>query len=277
MGKLCHLVHYLALCTGMLATKNAICNARDLEAQRRAWNALPLVRFLKAGPALLVRAFVAVASLVFLNKLVLWYGGGVPAKQFGLIQADRVHISDYIARTFDGVAQHSHLRKDNYFYYNCLMGRFLRDNCPAYLRPDAVKMLRDGATKRLHVVTGTFLDALRSDRFSKVILMDHVDWLDEASARELARALAAHVLPGGKVIWRSASNAPPYAPWIAEAGFDVRRVQVAADGYMDRVNMCARAPPPAAHVRWPAAWLCGACAHAASRLRTPAAVAHVAV
>lgn len=28
----------------------------------------------------------------------------------------------YAARTFDGVAQHSHLRSDNYFYFNCMMG-----------------------------------------------------------------------------------------------------------------------------------------------------------
>ena len=52
---------------------------------------------------------------------------------------DKVHIGSYIARTFDGVAQHSHVRKDNYFYYNCLMGRFTRDNCPTYLQPDNFK------------------------------------------------------------------------------------------------------------------------------------------
>lgn len=35
---------------------------------------------------------------------------------------DGVHMSAYAARTFDGVAQHSHLRRHNYFYYNCLTG-----------------------------------------------------------------------------------------------------------------------------------------------------------
>lgn len=29
-----------------------------------------------------------------------------------------------MARTLDGVAQNSHLRSDNYFYYNCLTGRY---------------------------------------------------------------------------------------------------------------------------------------------------------
>lgn len=45
------------------------------------------------------------------------------------------------------------------------------------------------------------------------------------------------VLTGGKVIWRSASNSPPYAKHIAAHGFDVTRLQVATEGFMDRVNM----------------------------------------
>jgi betaine lipid synthase len=45
------------------------------------------------------------------------------------------------------------------------------------------------------------------------------------------------VRPGGIVIWRSASLRPPYAQLIAAAGFDVKCLQRASDGYMDRVNM----------------------------------------
>lgn len=42
------------------------------------------------------------------------------------------------------------------------------------------------------------------------------------------------------MIWRSASLNPPYAKHIAAAGFDVRCLQRASDGYMDRVNMYSR-------------------------------------
>jgi betaine lipid synthase len=101
----------------------------------------------------------------------------------------------------------------------------------------SVQALKAGGTKRLDVRTGTFLDALRSERYTKVVLMDHVDWLEAPCQHELAATLRERVAPGGKVIWRSASNAPPYAGVIAEHGFDVRRLQVATDGYMDRVNM----------------------------------------
>lgn len=47
------------------------------------------------------------------------------------------------------------------------------------------------------------------------------------------------VAPGGRVIWRSAAYVPPYAAFIADAGFEVRCIQRADQGFMDRVNMYA--------------------------------------
>jgi hypothetical protein len=70
------------------------------------------------------------------------FGGGVPGKQYDLIKEDGQPVDAYIARTFDGVAEHSHLRTSNYFYYNCLMGHFLKDNCPAYLTEDGFRRLK---------------------------------------------------------------------------------------------------------------------------------------
>lgn len=67
--------------------------------------------------------------------------------------------------------------------------------------------------------------------------MDHVDWLDMPQAKVVADTLGRQVSPGGIVIWRSASLRPPYAKLIEQAGFEVRRVQSADEGYMDRVNM----------------------------------------
>lgn len=45
---------------------------------------------------------------------------------------------------------------------------------------------------------------------------------------------AIQVAPGGRVIWRSAAFVPPYARWIEEAGFDVRCIQRADQGFMVR-------------------------------------------
>lgn len=89
-------------------------------------------------------------------------------KQYALIKADGIPIENYIARTMDGVAENSHVRKQNYFYYNCLTGKFLRDNCPTYLREAAFQQLKAGGVDRLTVATNFFMDELKARTYTKV-------------------------------------------------------------------------------------------------------------
>ena len=95
------------------------------------------------------------------------FGAGVPCKQYRLIHKDGLRISSYVARTFDGVARNSHLRRDNYFYYNCLTGRFAPDNCPSFLIKENFTALKSGLIDNLTIVTGTFMDALTSRTYTK--------------------------------------------------------------------------------------------------------------
>jgi hypothetical protein len=60
------------------------------------------VRFIKHGPRFLVWLFVKIVRYVMFNRVVLWFGGGVPGKQYELIKKDGVPIENYIARTIDG-------------------------------------------------------------------------------------------------------------------------------------------------------------------------------
>lgn len=92
----------------------------------------------------------------------------MPCKQYKLIHKDGLRISTYVARTFDGAARSSHLRKDNYFYYNCCTARFARDNCPSYLVKENFTALKNGLIDNLSIVTGTFMDALTSRTYTKV-------------------------------------------------------------------------------------------------------------
>ena len=92
----------------------------------------------------------------------------MPCKQYQLIHRDGLRISTYVARTFDGIARTSHLRKDNYFYYNCLTGRFAHDNCPSYLVKENFAALKAGLVNNLEIITGTFMDALKSRTYTKV-------------------------------------------------------------------------------------------------------------
>ena len=102
------------------------------------------------------------------------FGGGVPCKQYRLIHRDGLRISDYIARTFDNAAQHSHLRSDNYFYYNCCTGRFLKDCCPSYLTRDGFNRLKAGRLEALHIVSAYFKEQLQARMYSKVSVV-HAD------------------------------------------------------------------------------------------------------
>lgn len=215
--------------------------APSLEAQIKAWERGWPVAFAKRAPAWLVSAASAVVASLVLNRITLWLGGGIPVNQWRMIEGDGVRLSTYIARTLDGVAHHCHVKADNPYYHVSLMGRFDAAAPVDWLKRESVAALRkEGVLDRLSVVTQPFLDALTSrGPYSIVVLMDHVDWCDEAYARKLAAALAANVRRGGRVIWRSAAYEPFYASIIAAAGFDVACVSRADGGYMDRVNSYA--------------------------------------
>lgn len=43
-----------------------------------------------------------VLALLLFNRVVLWFGGGVPGKQYALIRRDGIPIEQYLARTVDG-------------------------------------------------------------------------------------------------------------------------------------------------------------------------------
>ncbi|CAL5226880.1 g9753 [Coccomyxa viridis] len=237
MGKVVYYVQVFAKLLGLGGALEKIANAPTLAQQRAAWDDVYIVKFCLQSPVWLVDFITRFFAILCFNRFVMWFGAGVPCKQYRLIHKDGLRISSYVARTFDGVARNSHLRKDNYFYYNCLTGRFAQDNCPSYLIKENFTALKSGLINNLSIVTGTFMEALTSRTYTKVILMDHVDWQDNAQAKVLAAALAKHVAPGGRVIWRSAALGPPYASIIRDAGFDVRCLQRADEGYMDRVNM----------------------------------------
>jgi len=239
MGKVCWMVQYIIYLTSMQEKCDAILQADTLEVQRQVWDGLWFVRFFRSGHQFLISMFIRVSHFLVFNRFVLWFGGGVPSKQYQLIIKDGYTIPTYLTRTIDGVARYSHLKSENYFYFNCLKGFYLKDNCPAYLKQDNFDKLKAGLVDHLHILNGKFNDELAARQYSKVILMDHVDWLDEDAALKVIQLLSAQVLQGGRVIFRSASLCPPYVKMLKENNFRVTCVKRADQGgyFMDRVNM----------------------------------------
>ena len=207
---------------------------RDIDALLRCSSTTEQVQVWERG---LRRKLSALMRLLD-NRLCLWFLNGVPAAQAKLLEEEG-GARRYVERVFDQVIASSLIGRDNYFYRVCLTGRYTKACCPRYLQErHFLRLKRERLLDRLELRTDTLQRALASGTFTKAVLMDHMDWLDEPAVRTLAATLGRHVAPGGTIIWRSASRQPWYAPHIEQGGFAVRRVASGAE-YMDRVNMYA--------------------------------------
>ncbi|GBG63137.1 hypothetical protein CBR_g36906 [Chara braunii] len=233
MGRLIRAVRFLAKVTRQEKWIDNIVNAPTLSKQADVWSATVGRWLRQAGIG--ARIF----SFFFTNRLVLWFCAGVCKGQLNLIRKED-NIYSYIVRSLNYVATESHLRDSNYFYRCCLTGRFARHCCPRFLEEPCFNKLKVELASQecLLIRTGSFVSELKKRLYSKVILMDHVDWLEQHDIEELANALQKHVKVGGRIIWRSASRKPHYSQAFEKAGFKVIRIR-SSETYMDRVSMYA--------------------------------------
>lgn len=241
MGKVSKILAFLISKFGLSQQYNDVMNSTSLEEQREKWaafkNTLNVSANFNKGIAVFVEWIVD--TLAF-NKAVVWLAGGVPRKQYELIANDGVKMTQYFFRTLDGVFNNSYI-KDNYFYFNILCGKYDTHTRPHYLDEKSYEAFHDSdLLDSLVISNDLFIHALRERKYDKVILMDHVDWLDEETAKNLAFTTFTQTNPGAKIIFRSAALRPFYVSFFEEAGFNVRCVtRIDNSGYMDRVNMYA--------------------------------------
>ncbi len=78
---------------------------------------------------------------------------------------------------------------DNYFWRVYMTGRYTRDCCPEYLKPDNFQRLRDGLADRIQTHTDSVEGFLAKDPrpISRFVLLDHMDWLSTRRLPLLAR------------------------------------------------------------------------------------------
>ena len=238
MGKVSLLVQHLCKLIGVDGYLNRLVHAHNLKDQERVWK--------RVNNALTSKTYIVnyivqkMFGIVFLNKFMIWFGGGVPKKQAELIKKDNCSIGNYFYRCIDGVMKHSHIAKDNYFYYNILTGKYSKDCCPAYLKEESFVLLKNGLIDNLVISTDYFMSELHKRKYDKVILMDHADWQDENATRELSKALYEQMIEGGKIILRSAGLRPHYVNQLEDYGFVVKCIsRIDEQPFMDRVNMYA--------------------------------------
>ena len=198
--------------------------------QYQRWCNIPVVKIYKNNRSLFKRVIESIIS----NKYFSWYGLGVPANQLNMLEGS---VFDYIYKTLDPIMQKT-LLVNNYFYYNIFTGKFSKTCCPDYLKEENYEWIKE-RLHRIKLVNSTFLAELHNGSYSKVILMDHMDWMDEKYARTMKEALTKH---NARIQWRSAAKEPFYKSIIME-GHDFEEVVHIVRGepanIIDQVNMYA--------------------------------------
>ncbi|KAJ7518535.1 hypothetical protein O6H91_21G073200 [Diphasiastrum complanatum] len=232
MGRIVTALYYLAKLFRLGQWVQSLVNAPTVEKQKELWFETMGQFFVKDN------IWAQLFSVLFMNRLVLWYCAGVCKGQLRHINKEG-DIYNYVINFMLSTVSYSPLDR-NYFFRCILTGRFAPNCCPRFLEKDNYDKLKGTLANKecLLIRTTTFVDELKKRVYSKVILMDHVDWLDQEDIDILCQALKDHVEPGGIVIWRSASRNPSYSKCIQDAGFKVVRIST-NEKYMDRVNMYA--------------------------------------
>lgn len=121
--------------------------------------------------------------------------------------------ADYIRECFETVVTRLPFQ-DNYFWRLYILGYYDPDCCPEYLRKANFGELRS-RIHRLHVRTISLTDYLRGSdrRFSRFVLLDHMDWMRGPLRAALAdewTAILEKTEPHSRAIYRSAGCSTPW-------------------------------------------------------------------
>ncbi|KAG5959116.1 hypothetical protein E4U57_000948 [Claviceps arundinis] len=247
-------MRWVARLFGLRGTINRLLEARTLNEQREVWRH-------KVRPALLSKL---VSNLVVAQESFLWSALGVPKNQLSMIEKDhaesdlvkgdkpaakntRSHaIWHYMVNTLDPVAEHTHLAKDNPYYYVCLAGKFSRKCHPHYLTPDVhAKLSKPGALDGLRIHTDELEEVIARitpGTLTVAVVMDSMDWFDPGSSAAAAQItkLNRALKMGGRVMLRTSALTPWYIKIFEAHGFTAKRHGGRIDGAcIDRVNMYA--------------------------------------
>ena len=98
---------------------------------------------------------------------------------------------------------------DNYFWRVYMTGRYTRECCPEYLKPENFQKLREGLADRVQTHTDSVEGFLTKDErpISRFVLLDHMDWLSTRRLPLLAQEwqwIIRRAAPGTRILWRSA-------------------------------------------------------------------------
>jgi S-adenosylmethionine-diacylglycerol 3-amino-3-carboxypropyl transferase len=140
---------------------------------------------------------------------------GVPYPQRRLVQAQHAEgVAGFIRESIEYVIRELPLR-DNYFWRVYVHGHYARHCCPEYLKPTNFAALKAGLIDCVNLNTCAVTDFLHltRERLTKLVLLDHMDWMSSYHPEALVEewnAILARAADGARVIFRSAHRDPAY-------------------------------------------------------------------
>lgn len=116
----------------------------------------------------------------------------------------------------------------NYFWSVYVRGRYTAECCPEYLKPENFAALKGGLVDRIRLHTCTVTEFLQdsTERISKFVLLDHMDWMSCYFPNALSEEwlwILRRATPDARIIFRSAHAAPTYLERL-ELGAERRRL-----------------------------------------------------
>ncbi|HZE99895.1 MAG TPA: BtaA family protein [Planctomycetota bacterium] len=126
--------------------------------------------------------------------------------------------ADYIRECFETVITRLPFQ-DNYFWRVYIRGHYTPECCPEYLKRKNFEKLR-GLLPRLRINTMSLTDYMQQSdtRFTRFVLLDHMDWLRGKLRAALAdewSMILERSTPGARVIYRSAACTTPWLDSLA--------------------------------------------------------------
>ncbi|MBK1722717.1 S-adenosylmethionine--diacylglycerol 3-amino-3-carboxypropyl transferase [Thiocystis violacea] len=140
---------------------------------------------------------------------------GVPHPQRKEVQAQHLRgVAGFVQDAIEYVFRQLPIAS-NYFWSVYLRGRYTEHCCPEYLKAENFDRLKAGLVDRLVLHTSTVTEFLQGtdERISKLVLLDHMDWMSSYHPEALAeewQAILARASADARIIFRSAHAAPSY-------------------------------------------------------------------
>jgi S-adenosylmethionine-diacylglycerol 3-amino-3-carboxypropyl transferase len=191
--------------------------AGDLETQRALYDR-------RIAPALWTPAMKWVLGRQFTLSLL-----GVPHPQRRLVQAQHPDgVAGFARAAIEYVFRELPVA-DNYFWRVYVEGRYTRECCPEYLKPDNFQALKKGLVDRIKTHTCTVTEFLHDTKrpISRFVLLDHMDWMSSyqpAALVEEWNAILGRARAGARILLRSAHADPAFLNWV-RVGHERRRLE----------------------------------------------------